>query len=142
MDKTVKTFIIIVIILVAILGVVGGVFLQGYLSNNKNVTVVNQTNVTINQSSSVNQNSDGKLNNNTQTTSDSSIISSQKSIEVAKECTRDSYARNNYIYKAQLIESLNPYYKVSIYVFQGGSAIAWIDVDAKTGQYICSGHNN
>ena len=57
MDNTVKTLIIVVIILVAILGVVGGVFLQGYLSNNKNVSAINQSNssannTTLNQTSS------------------------------------------------------------------------------------------
>ena len=45
MDNTVKLLIIIVIILVAVLGIVGGVFLQGYLVNrHNNTTVVNQTN--------------------------------------------------------------------------------------------------
>lgn len=58
MDKTVKTLIIVIIILVAALGVVGGVFLQGYLSNNKNSSVINQSNssannTTLNQTSSI-----------------------------------------------------------------------------------------
>lgn len=60
MDNTTKILIIIIIVLVGVLGLVGGYFLQVYLVKNNNSTVSNLTNASVNvennTSSSVNSN--------------------------------------------------------------------------------------
>ena len=68
MDKTIVIFILSVIILYAALGVVASTALQGYLSNNKNTSAVNQTNSSLN------------VNNTTQTNSQNNLISATKAI--------------------------------------------------------------
>jgi len=73
LDRTVKTLIIVVIILVAILGVAGGFILQGYLTNNKNPTVVNLTNTTPNNTS-INQTTQEKKPSNQNNISPSQAI--------------------------------------------------------------------
>lgn len=49
MDNTVKTLIVVVVVLIAVLGVTSGFILQSYLSNNnKNAPALNQTNTSTN----------------------------------------------------------------------------------------------
>ena len=121
---------IVVIILVAILGVVGGVFLQSYLSNKKNDTVVNQTNttnITVN-----NQTNQTKLQNN--------FISSQKAISVSKQ---NMPIPGKVRYTAKLVQNnqFNPFYEINVYdndpsSTSYGDIISDSTVDAKTGEFL------
>lgn len=69
--------IIAVIILVGVLGVVGGVFLQSNLSNNKNPVVVNQTNASVNQTNNVTSAQTTKQNTSSQDNNKPKITASQ-----------------------------------------------------------------
>jgi len=136
LENTVKTLIIVVIILIAVLGVASGFILQGYLStnnNNKNATIVNQTNTT--NSSTNNKTS----NETTDKTTDSGFISDKKAISIAKPLIKSDPTNT---YSAQLENGLSvvtPYYEVSAEYKSGGN---WfnestvVDVDAKTGKII------
>ena len=82
MNNTVKSLIIIIVVLVAVLGIAGGIFLQGYLnSSNKNVTSVNSTNNSVNNSS--NQTKANNSNSKTETTQ--KLISSQEAISIVNK---------------------------------------------------------
>lgn len=130
MDKTVKTLIIVVIILVAVLGVVGGVFLQGYLSDNKNDTLANQTNpvnVTVN-----NQTNQTKVQNN--------FISAQKAISISKQ---NMPIPGKVRYTAKLVQNsqFSPFYEINVYDIDPnstyyGDIISDSTVDARTGQFL------
>jgi hypothetical protein len=130
MDKTVKTLIIVVIILVAVLGIVGGVFLQGYLSDNKNETVLNQTNP-------VNATVDNQTN---QTKVQNNFISAQKAISISKQNMPIS---GEVRYSAKLVQNSNqfsPFYEINVYDIDPnsttyGDIISDSTVDAKTGQF-------
>jgi len=89
LDNTVKTLIIVVIILVAVLGVASGVILQSYLSNNnKNATTVNQTNVSVNNTTpnvSINNTTTNQTTKKTTSNSqnDNVMISAKKAERIA-----------------------------------------------------------
>jgi len=132
MDTTVRSLIIVVVILVAVIGVLGGYFLQGYLPDqNKNPVVINQTIVSNNstQPQNINQNA----------TTSSGFISSQKAISIAKPFIGSA---NGIHYSAQLITTGQvPYYLVDAEISSNNGHV-WTDVptivyvNANTGQII------
>ncbi len=138
MDNSVKTLIIIVIILIAVLGVVGGIFLQSYLVNShNNTTAVNQTNSTIGNNTSVqntSNSSSSKSNINTQ-----KLISPQEAINIVNKNV-PAYGLTSY--GAKLVQNgQHPYYLVSAYDQNPnsttyGEAIGGAKVDAITGQFL------
>ena len=138
MDNSVKTLIIIVIILIAVLGVVGGIFLQSYLVNShNNTTAVNQTNSTIGNNTSVqntSNSSSSKSNINTQ-----KLISPQEAINIVNKNV-PAYGLTSY--GAKLVQNGQyPYYLVSAYDQNPnsttyGEAIGGAKVDAITGQFL------
>jgi cytoskeletal protein RodZ len=138
LNNTVKLLIIIVIILVAVLGIVGGVFLQGYLANShNNTTAVNQTNSTIGNNTSE-QNTSNSLSSKSNTTAQK-LISSQEAINIVNKNV-PAYGLTSY--GAKLVQNgQHPYYLVSAYDQNPNSttyreAIGGAKVDAITGQFL------
>jgi cell division protein YceG involved in septum cleavage len=135
-DKTVKSLIIIVVVLVAVLGVTGAIFLQGYLNNsNKNVTSANQTNITVNN----NSNQTTSNNSNSKTETNSKLISSQEAINIVNKNV-PAYGLTSY--GAKLVQNgQHPYYLVTAYDQNPNSTtyregIGGAKVDATTGQFL------
>ena len=136
MNNTVKSLIIIIVVLVAVLGIAGGIFLQGYLnSSNKNVTSVNSTNNSVNNSS--NQTKANNSNSKTETTQ--KLISSQEAISIVNKNV-SAYGLTSY--GAKLVQNgQHPYYLVSAYDQNPNSttyreAIGGAKGDAITGQFL------
>jgi uncharacterized membrane protein YkoI len=138
-NNTVKILIIIVIILVAVLGVAGGFILQGYLSNNKNPTVVNLTN-TSNNTTSVSQTTQQK----TQSTQ-SNIISPSQAKAIAnnyagsfgEEASSDSAGYYSGIGQYDGANG-DPYYHVDLQWITPHNSddpptAEYVEIDAKTG---------
>jgi Tfp pilus assembly protein PilV len=110
LDNTIKTLIIIVVILVAVLGVAGGFILQGYLLNsNKNATSVNQTNASTNSSI---DNTKSNLTSNKSTSTNSGFISSQKAIDIAQTMIESDPSN---VYYTEFVNGL-PYGSPHLYV--------------------------
>jgi flagellar basal body-associated protein FliL len=135
-NNTVKSLIIIIVVLVAVLGIAGGIFLQGYLnSSNKNVTSVNSTNNSVSNSS--NQTKANNSNSKTETTQ--KLISSQEAISIVNKNV-PAYGLTSY--GAKLVQNgQHPYYLVSAYDQNPNSttykeAIGGAKVDAITGQFL------
>ncbi len=148
MDNTIKTLIIIVVILVAVLGVAGGFILQSYLLNsNKNATSVNQTNASTN--SSIN-NTTSNLTSNKSTSTNSGFISSQKAIDIAKTMIESDPSN---VYYTEFVNGLpygSPYYYRVYAMHQNSGGWSYepteVDVNAKTGHiittYVAGGTND
>jgi hypothetical protein len=133
MDNTVKTLIIVVVILVAVLGVVGGFILQGYLSNtNKNLTVVNLTNGSVNNTS-VNQTTQQK----TQSNQNNKMISAAQAKAIANKYESDyNLEASGYVGFFDVGDG-NPYYHVDLKYKNASSSdnqeVAYVTIYAKTG---------
>ena len=135
MDNRSKMIIVVICVFVAIVGVVAGLFLDGYLQNNsRNSSVLTnnssvESNVTVSPGENVTH----------QKSNDSGIISPQEAIKVAKEAAGPSY---NVRYEAKLVQNgQNPYYLITVYDTKVNSstygvAIGGAEVDAKTGRFI------
>jgi len=128
MDKTIVIFILSVIILYAALGVVASTALQGYLSNNKNTSALNQTNSSLN------------VNNTTQTNSQNNLISPTKAIIIVNK----NIPANGYTsISAKLLQNgTHPYYLVNAYDQNSTNykqTIGDAKVDAKTGKFLGNG---
>ena len=138
MDKTVKTLIIVVIILVAVLGVAGGFILQGYLSNNKNPTVVNLTNTTPNNTP--NQTTQQKTSSNQNISPSQAIVIANKYASSFGEEATGSVDYINGIGDYNRADG-DPYYHVELkkiktthYGNSDDIPRAWyVEIDAKTG---------
>lgn len=136
MAQSTKILIIVIVILVAALGIAGGVFLQDYLSNsNKNTPAVNQTNISTN--SSHNNTTSNQISNKT-TSSNSGFISPQQAITIAKSSIESDPSN---VYSAQFVNGFpygSPYYYAVSAKYKSGGA--WflepteVDVNAKTGK--------
>jgi hypothetical protein len=124
-----KTLVIVFIILLAVLGVAVGIFLQGYLSDNKNDSL-NQTNTSVNVTVD-NQTTDNKNQNN--------LISAEKAISIVKQNAGPS---KHVRFSAKLIQNgNNPYYLISVYSTNRNSSmygenIGGGKVDARTGEFL------
>lgn len=146
MDNTVKTLIIVVIILVGVLGVAGGVFLQSNLTNNKNVAQIDQSDV--NQSNSTSNNTTstaGKQNykvnistNNQTTQIESKLISEADAIKIVQ----DNIGTNGDVNSgATLVNNgKHQYYTVLFSDNEGFENEMY--VDAKTGKILTAGELN
>ncbi|AEG17754.1 PepSY domain-containing protein [Methanobacterium paludis] len=135
MDNKVKILLIIIFVFVAVIGLVGGFILEGYLQDNdKNTSVLDN-----NSSIDVTTNISTDNNETQQKSSDSGFISPQEAIKVAKETAGPS---SNVRYEAKLIQNgQNPYYLITVYDTKinsttYGVAIGGAKVDAKTGQFL------
>lgn len=134
MNKTNKTLIIIVVLLVAVLGIISGFILNGYMSNS-NVIIANQTHVSANNSVPIQTN---KGSSKQTVSNNSAFITSQKAISIAKPLIGSATGIK---YFSQLITN-GPvaYYLVDAEV--GSNDHVWtdvptcVDVNAKTGQII------
>ncbi len=135
MNNTNKTLIIIVILLVAVLGIISGFILNGYMSNS-NVIIANQTHVSANNSVPIQTN---KGSSKQTVSNNSAFITSQKAISIAKPLIGSSTGIK---YFSQLITN-GPvaYYLVDAEVGSSNGHV-WtdvptcVDVNAKTGQII------
>ncbi len=138
MDTRTKMVLIVIFILVAVIGLVGGFILEGYLQNNdKNSSVlVNNSSV---ENQSINSNVSTDKNETQQKSSDSGLISPQEAIKVVKETAGPSF---NVRYEAKLVQNgENPYYLITVYDTKVNSstygvAIGGAKVDAKTGKFL------
>ena len=133
MDNTVKILIIIVVILVAVLGIAGGFILQGYLSNNKNPTVVNLTNPSVN-TTSVNQTTQQKTSSNNNISPSQAIAIANK---YASSFGEEATGSVDYV-NGVTDPNIGPYYHVELKWITphniNDPPQAWyVEIDAKTG---------
>ena len=139
MDNTVKTLIIVVVVLVAALGIVGGFFLNNYLANSVNNNNPNHPifNVTLNKSNSSQLNSTNSTSTPQITTGNNSgnnnyPISESQALQIVQA----NAGNQNYIYDGIKGEGTGAYYQFTVYLntnIYGQEQFDWYEVNAYTG---------